>query len=254
MGWDPVAYLKYGGERTRPAADLLARVPETDPNVIYDLGCGPGNSTALLSSRWPAAHLTGLDADPTMLARARKNGPRARWSETDIETWEAPQPADLIFSNAVLHWLDHHDRLFPRLIQQLRSGGILAVQMPRNHHAPSHALLRELARSSPWASQLESILRDEPVASPEAYWRWLSPHCSELEIWETTYLMPLRGQDPILAWIKGSSLRPVLAALAPEDALTFEQTLAAQLREAYPAEDDGCTLFPFRRLFILATR
>lgn len=254
MGWDPVAYLKYGGERTRPAADLLARLPPLSPMTVYDLGCGPGNSTSLLASRFPTAHITGVDGDAAMLARARQTGPRARWCQADISTWTAEDPADLLFSNAVLHWLDDHATLFPHLLHQLRPNGVLAVQMPRNHDAPSHCLMRDLARRSPWASQLEPLLRDAPVAAPEVYSRLLSPHARELEIWETTYLLRLNGPDPVLAWIRGTILRPVLAALPVEEATLFERELAALLRAAYPAEPNGTTLFPFRRLFLIATR
>lgn len=254
MSWDPALYLKYGGERTRPAADLLARVPLQAPTQVIDLGCGPGNSTALLAARWPAAHITGVDADPDMLNRARRSGPRCRYVRADIATWTPDVRPDLIFSNAVLHWLDDHAELFPRLMKQLPPGGILAVQMPRNHSAPSHTLMREVARDGRWAETLAPILREKPVAEPEEYYRWLAPLCSELEIWETTYLLKLSGADPILAWTRGTALRPLLDALPQKEAAAFEAAYAERLRTAYPREPDGTTLFPFRRIFLVASR
>ncbi|MFA7429687.1 MAG: trans-aconitate 2-methyltransferase [Rhodospirillaceae bacterium] len=254
MSWDPALYLKYGGERTRPAADLLARVPVIDPLQVVDLGCGPGNSTALLAARWPSAHVTAIDSDHAMLDRAWRSGPRCRYLQADITTWQPDQPPDVIFSNAVLHWLDDHATLFPRLMRLLPPGGVLAVQMPCNFEAPSHALLRQVARSGPWAKTLEPLLRDKPVAEPEIYHRWVAPLSSALEIWETTYLVRLSGADPVLSWVRGTALRPLLDALDDKAAGMYEATYAERLREAYPREADGVTLFPFRRLFIVATR
>lgn len=254
MPWDPHQYLKFGGERTRPAADLLARVPLDQPARVYDLGCGPGNSTALLAGRWPSAHITALDADAAMLERARSSGPRCRYVMADIGTWTPDDRADLIFSNAVLHWLPDHAQLFPRLAGFLADGGVLAVQMPHNQDAPSHTLMRDTARRGPWASSLAPHLVDAPVAEPEQYYRWLARSVRELEIWETTYLLRLSGADPVLAWVRGTALRPLLEALDPRSAAAFEAEYAERLRGAYPREPDGVTLFPFRRLFIVARR
>lgn len=254
MSWDPALYLKYGGERTRPAADLLARIPVMEPHHVVDLGCGPGNSTALLAARWPSAHITAVDADAAMLERAWHSGPRCRYVRADITTWEPDQVPEVIFSNAVLHWLDNHSAVFPRLMNLLPPGGVLAVQMPRNFDAPSHTLLRQVARNGPWADKLAPLLREKPVAEPEVYHRWLAPLSDALEIWETTYLVRLSGADPVLSWMRGTALRPLLDALDPKVAAQYEAAYAERLREAYPREADGVTLFPFRRLFIVATR
>lgn len=254
MTWDPGQYLKYGGERTRPAADLLARIPLEAPQAVVDLGCGPGNSTALLSDRWPAAQVTGVDADAAMLERARRAGSMVRWRQANIATWAPDGPADLIFSNAALQWLDDHAALFPRLMGALTPGGVLAVQMPNNFDAPSHALMRDTARSGPWAATLAPLLREAPVAPPAAYYRWLAPLAAQVEIWETIYLHRLSGADPVLSWVRGSALRPLLAALEDRQAAAFEALYAERLRSAYPQEADGATLFPFRRLFMVAVR
>lgn len=254
MPWDPAQYLKYGGERTRPAADLLDRIAEFQPTYVFDLGCGPGNSTALLANRWPASHLTAVDGDRAMLGRARSSCTPARWVEADISTWIPERTPDLIFSSSALHWLDDHATLFPRLLSLLRPGGLLALQMPRNFAAPSHRLMYELAAQTPWVDHLRPLIRANPVSRPEDYYRLIAPHASMLEIWETTYLLRLSGKDPVLCWIRGSILRPLLDALPDKDAAIFEATLAERLRAAYPTEADGSTLFPFRRIFIIATR
>lgn len=69
--WNPSLYLHFSAERSRPAVELLARVPLENVEYVADLGCGPGNSTALLQQRWPAARITGIDSSPAMIAEAR---------------------------------------------------------------------------------------------------------------------------------------------------------------------------------------
>lgn len=250
--WSPATYLDCGGERLRPAVDLLARVPLEAPRRIVDLGCGPGNATALLSERWPGAELVGVDSSLEMLAQARKSGLSVEWLEADLAEWRPEQPFDLIYANAVLHWLDHHDVLFPRLVRFLRPGGALAVQMPRNFAAPSHRLLRATAADGPWAARLDGLLREEPVASPVFYYELLKARSRAVDIWETDYLHVLRGDDPVLAWTRGTALRPVMDALDQDAFGAFESAYAARLRQAYPQRADGTTLFGFKRLFIVA--
>jgi trans-aconitate 2-methyltransferase len=254
LSWDPERYLIFGDQRTRPAIDLLARVPLAAATAIADLGCGPGNSTALLAQRWPEAEIIGVDSSPEMLARARASGVRARWVEADIAAWTPEDPPDLIYSNAALHWVGEHASLLPRLIGQLRAGGVLAAQMPRNFAAPSHVLLRETAAEGPWADRLTGILDEQPVAAPEWYYDLLAPVAQALDTWETTYLHVLEGDDPVLSWTRSTALRPITQALDPEQASAFEAAYAARLRAAYPRRADGRTLFPFRRLFIVAQR
>jgi trans-aconitate 2-methyltransferase len=252
MTWHPERYLAFGDERTRPAADLLARVPLAGPARVADLGCGPGNSTRLLCERWPEALVLGLDSSATMLAKAAAGAVRARWIEADIAAWTPDAPFDLLFSNAALHWLPDHVSLLPRLLGHLQPGGALAIQMPRNFAAPSHRLLREVARAGPWAERLAPRLDDEPVAAPEWYHDLLAPLARALDIWQTEYLHVLAGEDPVLNWVRGTALRPVIAALAPEEQALLEAQYARRLRAAYPMRTDGRTLLPFRRLFIVA--
>ena len=252
MSWNPEGYLAFGDERTRPAADLLARVPLAAPARIADLGCGPGNSTALLVQRWPAANVLGIDSSATMLAEAERSGIQARWLDKDIAAWTPDTPYDLLFSNAALHWLPDHAELLPRLVSRLRPGGVLAVQMPRNFGASSHALLREVARAGPWAERVAPLIEHEPVAAPEWYRDLLAPLAASLDIWQTEYLHVLEGEDPVLNWTRSTALRPLLALLRPEEQARFEADYARRLRAAYPKRADGRTLFPFRRLFIMA--
>ncbi|MBM3558019.1 MAG: methyltransferase domain-containing protein [Alphaproteobacteria bacterium] len=252
MAWDPAQYLKFANERLQPALDLLARVALERPRLVVDLGCGAGNVTRFLSGRWPEAEVIGVDASPDMLAKAAEAAPGARFERADIGAWRSVRAPDLIFSNAALHWLDDHATLFPRLVAGLAPGGVLAAQMPRNHGAASHRAMVEAAEAGPWRERLRPVLRENPVAPPSVYRNLLAARVRELAVWETEYLHVLSGDDPVVAWTKGTALRPLLDALEPADRAAFEADYAARLRKAYPKETDGKTLFPFRRLFLLA--
>jgi trans-aconitate 2-methyltransferase len=254
MTWSPERYLAFADQRTRPAVDLLARVPLQRPERAVDLGCGPGNSTRLLAERWPAADVIGIDSSGDMLASAGQSGIRATWVEADLAAWAPQHAPDLIFSNAALHWVGGHETLLPRLLECVRPGGVLAVQMPRNFEAPSHTLLRATAASGPWADRLAEVLDWRPVATPEWYYDLLAPQAAALDIWETVYLHVLEGDDPVLRWARSTALRRIVQALDEADCAAFEAAYAARLRAAYPRRADGRTLFAFRRLFIVAQR
>lgn len=256
QAWEPGAYLKFADLRLRPALDLLAQVSLESAARITDLGCGAGNVTPFLRRRWPEAEIAALDSSPEMLARAKAEHGKLNvaWRQADVRTWAASEPQDLIYSNAVLHWLDDHEALFPRLMGELTPGGVLAVQMPNQFSEPSHTLMRDVARNRPWAETLTPLLRDAPVAEPEAYYDWLSPHCARLDIWRTTYEQVMNGNDAVLDWIASTALKPLLEALDDAQGATFRDALAAELRGAYPQRANGKTLFAFRRLFIVAQK
>ncbi|MCZ6861615.1 MAG: methyltransferase domain-containing protein [Alphaproteobacteria bacterium] len=250
MVWDPGLYEKYAGPRMRPGLDLIARIVPPELRRIYDLGCGPGRLTACLAERWTQAHITGVDSSSEMLAKAREDYPALSWVKGEIADWSPDEPPDLIFSNAALHWLGDHARLFPRLLGALAPGGVLAVQMPRNFDAPSHTLIADVIRERDLSRALP--IRGAPVAHPETYYDILAPHAASLEIWESTYLQTLEGEDPVLEFVRATALRPVIEALAGEERDTFIGDYRERLRVAYPRRTDGVTLFPFRRLFIVA--
>jgi len=251
MTWDPATYLAFAGERTRPAAELLARIPLEDPKQVADLGCGPGNSTALLAARWPNAAIAGIDPSESMLAEAETSSVHACWVKADIATWTPDKPCDVIFSNAAFQWLDQHETLLPRLMAQVAGGGAFAFQVPRNFDAPSHVLMREVASGGPWRARLSHVRR-MGVLSPEKYFDLLSPGATRLDIWETEYLHVLEGDDPVFRWVSGTGLRPYADELSGGEREDFLAAYRAQLRLAYPRRPDGSTLFPFRRLFVIA--
>lgn len=252
MSWNPDQYLKFSAPRLRPAIDLLAAVPATQPGTVYDLGCGAGNVTRLLAQRWPQAGVTGVDDSAAMLAKAAADPGGVRWVLQSLADWRADRPADVIYSNAALHWLPGHAQLFPALLAQLAPGGVLAVQMPRNFGAPSHTLIADTVRTGAWCARLEPLLQPSPVAAPDTYYDMLAPLAARLDIWETEYLQVLEGPDPVKEWTKGTWLKQFLDALEEPERSAFEADYAARVRAAYPARADGKTLFPFRRLFMVA--
>lgn len=252
--WDPRQYLRYSGHRLRPAVDLLNRIDLSNPQQIVDLGCGTGNVSVLLRDRWPSTSITGVDGSADMLASARDTAPEISWVEADLTEWTPASPPDLIYSNAALHWLDDHEALFPRLMESLAPGGVLAVQMPRNFGAPSHTSMAEAARDGPWRDRLEPLLKPVPVLAPGFYYGLLASHAAAIDVWETEYLHVLEGADPVAEWTKGTWLRPLLDALDAPERAGFEAAYRERVRDAYPPRSDGRTLFPFRRLFMVARR
>jgi len=254
MAWDPETYLAFGAERTRPAAELLARIDKDAPAQVVDLGCGPGNSTALLAARWPDADIEGVDNSPEMLFEARGSGMKVRWTLADLSSWSPPSRFDVIFSNATFQWLPDHARLLPRLATFVMDDGVFAFQVPRNFDEPCHTLIHDVAANGPWAPFLES-LPDRPGAlAPEAYVDILEPHFPHIDIWETQYLQVLAGHDAVYSWMLGTGLRPFRNALEGDMREAFLQEYRKRVGEIYPMRKSGLTLYPFQRLFCVARK
>jgi trans-aconitate 2-methyltransferase len=252
MVWNPQQYLKFGGERLRPACDLLARVTVKTAREVVDLGCGTGTVTALLRARWPEARIVGVDSSQSMLERARAALPDVVWEQEDLARWTPATAPDLMVSNAALHWLDDHATLFPRLLSHLRPGGILAVQMPAQHGAPSHQIGYDLAESPRWRDRLRGLVRRRPILEPHEYYALLRPRVAALDLWFTEYVQALVGDNPVAEFTKGSLVGAWLSALSPAEARDFEADYRRHIAAAYPPCGDGVTLFPFRRFFLLA--
>lgn len=253
MGWDPKTYLAFGAERTRPAADLLARVPVAEPGRVADLGCGPGNSTALLRARWPEAEIDAIDFAPEMLADARKSGVDARFIEADIASWTPDHSYDVIYSNAALQWLADHEVLLPRLLSFVRPGGVLAVQVPRNFEEHCHVLLRQAVSDLRWRDALKDVRDWWNVLAPEAYFDLLTPAATSVDLWETRYFHVLEGKDPVFHWMMGTGLRPFAAALETPLKDEFLAHYRGLLAAAYPPRPGGQTIHRFLRLFFVVS-
>ena len=253
--WNPDQYMKgaMGDLRTRPAVDLLNRVMHDAPRRAVDLGCGPGNSTRLLRARWPGAEVCGIDNSPAMLAKASAADAAINWQLCDIAEWQPAAGTDIIFANAALHWVPDHAGLFARLARALPPGGVLAVQMPNNFAAPSHALIGEVASQPEFQAALAGKLLGDFVQPPTFYHGLLRGLSGQVDVWETEYLQSLIGEDPVLEWVRGTALLPVQENLSGADFRSFTERYRARLRQAYPMGSDGITVFPFRRMFITFT-
>lgn len=255
--WDPRQYNRFEAQRDRAALDLLVRLPEDlDPAEIWDLGCGTGQHAALLKRRHPHAKVHGMDSSDAMLEQARALSADVEWTVGDIATWAPEQPADLILANASLQWLPDHAGLFAHLAGALASGGLLAVQMPMAWETRHHTIMRETAAEGPWASMLAGVDTIAPLLPAEAYYEALAPLCDDIDIWMTTYLHVLSGEDAVLEWMKGTALRPYMTALAGDLPMqrAFLSALSDRLSQAFPQRADGSTLLPFPRLFLVARR
>lgn len=257
MKWDPAKYVKFDDHRNRPFFDLTGRIHADRPVRVVDLGCGPGNLTAALAERWPGARVVGLDSSAEMLAKAAPLAqafPALGFEHADIAEWMPTGETDVVVSNAALQWVPDHQDLMRRWLKALRPGAWFAMQVPGNFNAPSHSLMRELAASDRWAAKLGGVLRGgESVGEPADYLGILLDAGCAADAWETSYQQVLQGPDPVLEWVRGTALRPVMAVLRDDDARHFEAEYAAALREAYPQGAHG-TLFPFRRIFAVGRK
>ncbi len=253
--WDPDVYERYKSYRDRPALDLMVQLPSHDFNEIWDLGCGTGEHAALLAARHPGARVHGLDSSPDMLAAARRRAADVDWVLAGVEAWAPDTAPDLVFSNAALQWLPEHQTLFPRLAASLAGGGVFACQMPTAFETEHHRILRETAEQGPWAALTASARLIRPTPSMDDYYGWLAPLCGEIDLWKTTYLHALEGEDPVVEWMRGTALRPYLDVLTdPPLREAFLDAFRDRIARAFPAREDGVTLFPFPRLFMVAVR
>jgi trans-aconitate 2-methyltransferase len=252
MRWDPAQYARYADQRGRPFFELTARIGAERPRRVVDLGCGSGELTLTLAERWPEARIRGLDSSPDMIDRAPRDG-GVEFAVGPAQDFDATG-TDVLVSNAMLQWVPDHLTLLARWAEQISGDGWIAFQVPANFDAPSHVLMRELADSPAWSAKLAGVLRHrDAVAPPARYVDLFATRGLTVDAWQTEYEHLLTGDDPVLEWVRGTGLRPVLAALDAADAAAFESEYARLLRDAYPPRPYG-TVFSFRRTFVVARR
>lgn len=249
VDWNPSLYLQYGEERTRPAAELLARVQLDDVASIVDLGCGPGNSTALLRQRWPDADITGVDNSPAMLEEARAALPGCRFVEADIRQYRPQEPLSLIYANASLQWIPNHYDLLPHLVSLLRLNGVLAIQMPDNWLEPTHVAMRDVASEQGYPNRGR-----EPLPGVHAYYDILTEVGCEVDIWRTTYFHKMGSHQAIIDWVSATGLRPWLQDLNESQQKNYLKRYHQMLEAQYPLQENGQILLAFPRLFMVAKR
>ncbi|WP_293308101.1 trans-aconitate 2-methyltransferase [Pedobacter sp. UBA5917] len=253
--WSAGQYTKFENERNRPVTDLLNHIPANTISKAIDIGCGPGNSTELLKARFPNAHVSGIDSSADMIQAAKKRLPNIQFDVVDITQWQDTETYDLIFANAALQWVPDHVDLFPKLIQKLNKGGVLAVQMPDNFEEPTHRLMRTVACEDQWKDKLLNATKRVAREGADWYYANLRDKVTTIDIWRTTYFHPLQGgAKAIIEWLKGTGLRPYLNALNENKQLSFLDKYEEELSKAYHIFDDGTVLLPFPRLFIVAVK
>ncbi|GAB3253624.1 trans-aconitate 2-methyltransferase [Nocardioides dilutus] len=249
--WDPDRYMTYADERGRPFVELVSRVAAVSPHRVVDLGCGPGNLTALLAARWPGATVTGLDSSPEMIEAARRDVPGLEFEVADLRGWRPDEQVDVLVSNATLQWVPGHLDLLPALVATVAPGGWLAFQVPGNFDEPSHTIRRDLAAEPAYAAHTAGVAVPDSHR-PADYYDALAGIGCTVDAWETTYLHVLSGPDPVFTWVSGTGARPTLQALPAELRPGFEAEFKARLAAAYPTRADGTVLLPFRRVFVVA--
>lgn len=255
MAWSSQQYLKFEDERTRPARDLMAQVPLATASRAFDLGCGPGNSTELLMERFGAGNVTGLDSDDNMLAAARRRLPAVTFDKADLGNWAPEIPVDLLYANAVFQWVPDHVSVLAKLMDHLKPGGVLAVQMPDNLSEPSHLMMEETGLAGPWSAAFEDgKVRRKPLPAPAAYLDRLSPKSLRVEVWHTVYYHPMADAAAIVEWVKGTGLRPYLDAAGAAHREAFLADYEARIDKAYPPMADGRRLLAFPRFFLVAVK
>jgi trans-aconitate 2-methyltransferase len=254
VNWDPTVYRRFGSERSRPFFDLVAQVDAEKPRSVVDLGCGPGDLTTTLASRWPGTPVTGIDSSPEMIAKATGLGRPVDFRVGDVRDWSPGPDTDVLITNATLQWVPDHRELLDRWARELPPGAWLAMQVPGNFDAPSHRATREVAATAPFAAALDGVLRDAPVDDAAGYATRLTGLGATVDAWETTYvhLLPVSGDEhPVLRWMEGTALRPVRAVLDDTGFRAYKAALTERLEAAYPIVH-GLVPFEFRRVFIVA--
>jgi trans-aconitate 2-methyltransferase len=253
--WNAEHYLKFGDERTRAVADLVARIRLAAPSRIVDLGCGPGNSTAILRQRWPDSDIVGIDNSPKMIAAAREKYPDQEWQAVDISEWRPESPVDLVFSNAALQWVPNHAGLMTNLTTATNADGALAFQVPSGSFAEVRKLIHELSHEARWNHRMQAARAALTMETPSFYYDAVAQSASSVDIWESEYHHVLDSTDAIVDWISSTGLRPFVAALADEsERADFVAELRRRVAETYELRIDGRVLFPFRRTFVIAYR
>lgn len=253
--WNSNQYLKFVNERTHPAVDLINRIEFVNPYKIIDIGCGPGNSTNALVSRFTDAYVLGIDYSLNMVKKAKSNYP-----DVDFKLFDASgdlsalgSDFDIVFSNACIQWLPNHSALLNNMFGLLKNGGILAVQLPDNFDQPIHKIITEVAARNEWSPKF-NLPRVFYNLKPEEYYDIISGISENFSIWRTEYFHTMKSCGDIIEWYRSTGLKPYLDVLSESEKAAFENDVFLEVEKAYPIRKNGCVIFKFPRLFFTAEK
>ena len=252
--WNSEQYLKFKKQRTQPAVDLAKRIAADQPKNILDIGCGPGNSTAVLKERFPGAGILGVDNSENMIDKAKASYPDLDFRICDV-TCELDKldTYDVVFSNACLQWIPNHRDFIPAVFSKLNEKGVLAVQIPMNGEEPLFKIINKVIAETRWNFSDIDIETNETLL-PEEYFDILSSCTESFDIWETVYYHRMPSIEAMVEWVKGTRLRPYINALDKSNARLLENEIAERAAEIYGKQKNGEIIFKFRRFFFTAAK
>ena len=255
FNWNAEQYSKFKKERTLPAIDLANSINSENVRKVLDVGCGIGNSTAVLKRRFPNARIIGADNSDDMLVAARKNNPELEFMKLDASTdlVNISDRYDVVFSNACIQWIPNHRLLIKRLMELLKKDGTLAIQIPQQAKHPMHRIVKSVAESEKWKQKIP-VSRVFHILTEEEYFDILSELSDNFRMWETTYFHTMFSHQSIIEWYKGTGLRPFLEQLSESDKGKFENDVLTETKRYYPIQQNGGIIFRFPRLFMTAIK
>ncbi len=226
--WDAHTYDRSSEPQQAWAAEVLARLDGIAQDAtVLDVGCGTGRVTEVLLQLVPCGRVLAVGASTDLVELARERlGDRAEvWCQDALEL-DLGEPVDAIVSTATLHWVPDHDRLWARLAQTLRPGGVLEIQCGGEGNIDGvREVIDEVARDvapelvgwSPWIfaspSETERRLRDAGFTVSRC---WLEER-------------PTHPQD-VDAFVRTSILAAYLERLPEERREPFAATVVAGVR------------------------
>ena len=253
--WNSKQYLKFEIERTQPAIDLANRITVRSPKKIVDIGCGPGNSTAVLKKIFNASYVLGVDNSQNMIDAAKE-----KHCDIDFKLYNASRNLstlgndfDIVFSNACIQWVPNHQKLIPEMLNLLKSSGMLLVQTPMNEASPIQLVLAEMIKSEKWIKKFPNPRKSFNL-SPGEYFDLLNSCATEFSMWETDYYHTLDSHQAIIDWCKSTALRPFLNCLTDDKKIEFEREIHEKILPLYPTQVNGSVIFKFKRFFFTAIK
>lgn len=249
--WNPTQYNKFQQERSQPVYDLMDLIGPRNSMRIVDLGCGTGEHTKTLHERFRAVETIGIDNSEKMLANAPRTA-GMKFYKADLAEFGGESEFDLIFSNAALHWVSGHEELFARFHRALRSGGQIAVQMPKNGDHPAPKTAYDLEREPPY-NQYPACPIDKNTLPPEGYASLLHKlGFRSIKVRLYVYIHEMESGNDVVEWLKGSMLNHYKKVQPEEVYSLFEREFHNRIDRSIGQERPY--LFTFKRILIHAVK